>query len=203
LNSVTESSNSKRRKFYFLIFVIGNVVEKESKEMSKTALFTIFDLKITLLCNYCTKKQKSDQKVLNKKKIKMLFFCRFEKGLAWHKIFSPSLSCLREWAFKTWASERLNVGKKERFTFSSIRLNSCSWNDLNQKCGLGLFETLLCCVEFKNFLICIFCDFVWIRAPADGWIEGKLKSPWRQILSIYSKLALNQWSYLDFKTFNA
>lgn len=74
LNSVTESSNSKRRKFYFLIFVIGNVVEKERKEMSKTALFTIFDLKITLLCNYCTKKQKSDQKVLNKKKIKMLFF---------------------------------------------------------------------------------------------------------------------------------
>jgi len=83
------------------------------------------------------------------------------------------------------------VGKKERFTFSSIRLNSCSWNDLNQKCGLGLFETLLCCVEFKNFLICIFCDFVWIRARADEWIERKLKSPWRQILSIHSKLALN------------
>jgi len=34
-NSVTESSNSKRRKFYFLIFVIGNVVEKESKGCKK------------------------------------------------------------------------------------------------------------------------------------------------------------------------
>ena len=44
-NSVTESSKSKRRKFYFLIFVIGNVVEKESKGCKKNSVIHNFWLK--------------------------------------------------------------------------------------------------------------------------------------------------------------
>ena len=59
MNSVTESSNSKRRKFYFLIFVIGNVVEKESKGCKKNQRYSQFLIEKLHFCVITVQRNKN------------------------------------------------------------------------------------------------------------------------------------------------